>query len=272
MAGVGRVCALDTELPAPNVKKLTQMPGMALSSPQMERALTAFFRAALTAALIVFLPGILLAQENGPEAKATASGEPAYFEVVGIADNDLLNIRATASAGGIVIGRLPNGSRVKNLGCTEVKGYRWCKIIDLAEAKVAGWAAERYLVETAVDAAELPSETPPPEGADVAGLPDAGTEGSKTGFDATAVIPCARHFGQPMSLCQAGVVRGDAGQAVVSVKWPDGGERIIRFRDGKPESSNAEDEFRFSREADLNMIRIGKGERFEIPDALPFGG
>ena len=29
---------------------------------------------------------------------------------------------------------------------------------------------------------------------------------------------------------------------------------------------------RFTREADLNMIRIGKGERFEIPEALPFGG
>ncbi len=144
------------------------------------------------------------------------------------------------------------------------------------DGKVAGWAAARYLVETAVDAAELPSETSPDsapsEGADVAALPDAKAEAPKTGFDATAVIPCARQFGQPMSLCQAGAVRGDAGQAVVSVRWPDGGERIIRFRDGKPESSNANEEFRFTREADLNMIRVGKGERFEIPDTLPFGG
>ena len=43
-------------------------------------------------------------------------------------------------------------------------------------------------------------------------------------------------------------------------------------RDGKPESSDSSEEFRFTREADLNMIRIGKGERFEIPEALPFGG
>jgi len=227
------------------------------------------FRAALAAALIVFSPVRLAAQEAA--GSQPAANEPAYFEVVGIADNDLLNLRATASAGGMIIGRLPNGARVKNLGCSEVKSYRWCKVVDLVDTKVTGWAAERYLVETTVDAAELPSvaET---EGSDVAAMPDAKAEAPKTGFDATGIIPCARQFGQPMSLCQAGVVRGDAGQAVVSVKWPDGGERIIRFRDGKPESSNADEEFRFTREADLNMIRIGKGERFEIPDALPFGG
>ncbi|MGE0279188.1 MAG: SH3 domain-containing protein [Rhizobiaceae bacterium] len=226
---------------------------------------------------VIALLAVLASNASAPETAETrpATSEPAYLEVVGIADNDLLNLRATASAGGMVIGRLPNGSRVKNLGCSEVKGYRWCKIVDLVDAKVAGWAAERYLVETAVDPAELPSEAPADsasQGADVAALPSDKTEAPKTGFDATGIIPCARQFGQPMSLCQAGVVRGDAGQAIISVTWPEGGERIIRFRDGKPESSNAEEEFRFTREADLNMIRIGKGERFEIPDALPFGG
>lgn len=252
------------------------MPGMAVSSPQRDTALFAHIRAALTAALIVIAPASLSAQENGADSQAATATEPAYFEVVGIADNDLLNLRATASAGGMVIGRLSNGARVKNLGCTEIKGYSWCKVVDLVDGKVAGWAAARYLVEAAVDAAELPSETSPDgapsEAADVAALPDAKAEAPKTGFDATAVIPCARNFGQPMALCQAGVVRGDPGQAVVSVKWPDGGERIIRFRDGKPESSNSNEEFRFTREAELNMIRVGKGERFEIPDALPFGG
>jgi hypothetical protein len=225
--------------------------------------------------IVVILLTVLAGNASAQEAAEPAAGEPAFFEVVGVADNDLLNLRATASAGGMIIGRLSNGSRVKNLGCSEVKGYRWCKIVDLVDAKVAGWAAERYLVETAVDAAELPSERPAgvaTEGADVVALPNTKTEAPKTGFDATGIIPCARQFGQPMSLCQAGVIRGDAGQAIVSVTWPDGGERIIRFRDGRPESSNASEEFRFTREADLNMIRIGKGERFEVPDALPFGG
>ena len=46
---------------------------------------------------------------------------------------------------------------------------------------------------------------------------------------------------------------------------------MIRFRSGKPDGSNTLQEFRFTREADLNMIRIGVGERFEILDALPLG-
>jgi len=230
------------------------------------------FRAALAAFFLVFSQGWSAAQDDTAEQPATGD-DPPYFEIVGVADNDLLNLRATASAGGMIIGRLQNGARVKNLGCSEVKSYRWCKVVDLFDPKVAGWAAARYLVETAVDPAELPSPTPPADAAaDAAALPEAAAEPAKSGFDATSEIPCARNFGQPMSMCQAGAVRGDAGQAVVSVTWPDGGERIIRFRDGKPESSNAQEEFRFTRESDLNMIRIGKGERFEIPDALPFGG
>ena len=53
--------------------------------------------------------------------------------------------------------------------------------------------------------------------------------------------------------------------------WPDGGERVIRFRGGQPEGANSRGEFRFTREGDLNLIRIGVSERFEIPDAVPFG-
>lgn len=219
----------------------------------------------------------LLGQAPAQEAGAAGASEPAYFEVTGVADNDLLNIRATASAAGMVIGRLMNGARVKNLGCSEVKGNRWCKIEDMLDRKVAGWTPARYLIETSADSAEamatdpLPAESTAEE--EVAATePETAAASSETGFDATAAIPCARTFGQPMTLCQAGAVRGDEGEAVISVTWPNGGERIIRFRGGKPDSSNSEEALRFTREADLNMIRIGKGERFEIPDALPFGG
>ncbi len=85
-------------------------------------------------------------------------------------------------------------------------------------------------------------------------------------------IPCARYLGQPMAMCGASVIRQGAQAAVVTVSWPDGGRRVIRFRDGRMEGSDASQPFRAVREADLNMIRIGKTERFEIPDALAFGG
>jgi hypothetical protein len=90
-------------------------------------------------------------------------------------------------------------------------------------------------------------------------------------WDATAEIPCARHVGQPMTRCMAGVKREGNGKADVTVQWPDGGARVIGFYDGKPAGADSRGEFRFTREGGLNMIRVGVSERFEITDALAFG-
>ena len=82
-----------------------------------------------------------------------------------------------------------------------------------------------------------------------------------------------REANGPSARCAAQVKRGDVvGSAEVTVMWPDGGMRIITFKAGKPESSDSADDFSATREADLNLIRVGKGERFEITDALAFGG
>jgi hypothetical protein len=92
------------------------------------------------------------------------------------------------------------------------------------------------------------------------------------GFDAVGEIPCARYPGQPMANCKASIARSGDDAAEIVVAWPDGGTRRISFRAGKPETSDSPDEFRFTSEAGLNMIRIGPSERFEITDALAFGG
>lgn len=86
----------------------------------------------------------------------------------------------------------------------------------------------------------------------------------------TAEIPCARYVGQPMTRCAVRILRLAADDADVVILWPDGGERLIRFRGGQPDGTNTRGEFRFTREAELNLIRIGSGERFEILDAVPF--
>lgn len=90
-------------------------------------------------------------------------------------------------------------------------------------------------------------------------------------WDATGEIPCARYVGQPMMRCQVGVRREGGGRADVTVTWPDGGTRVIDFYEGKPAGADSRGEFRFTREGDLNMIRIGVSERFEITDTLAFG-
>lgn len=199
-------------------------------------------------ALLVLLASPVLAQDN---SAAT------HFYVTGIADNDLLNIRASASAGGMVVGRLPNGARLKNLGCEKVKNYDWCKVQDLDNPSLSGWTPSRYLQGAEIDEAALPQGEP----------------GVDAPVSASAQIPCAREFGAPMTMCNATVVREGEGAASVTVTWPDGeGTRVIDFREGKPDSSDSADNLRFTREADLNMIRIGKGERFEIADELALGG
>ncbi|RWA76188.1 SH3 domain-containing protein [Mesorhizobium sp.] len=63
----------------------------------------------------------------------------------GLAPDDLLNIRATASPGGKVEARLPNGTAVKNYGCKLVNNHPWCKVEDTQDAHVTGWAPARYL-------------------------------------------------------------------------------------------------------------------------------
>ncbi|AZO22267.1 SH3 domain-containing protein [Mesorhizobium sp. M1E.F.Ca.ET.045.02.1.1] len=65
--------------------------------------------------------------------------------VGGLAPEDLLNIRATASPGGKVEARLPNGAAVKNYGCKLVNNYPWCKVEDTQDAHITGWAPARYL-------------------------------------------------------------------------------------------------------------------------------
>lgn len=300
--------------------------------------------------------------------------------VYGLAKDDQLNVRASASPVAMVIARLPNGALVKNLGCTTVGGNLWCKIVSPENALVKGWTPGRYIMgasaaegaapadadeqaagaqESAaatdagtsiLDAKEIPPlddpkkaakaddalpveayvdlpsarkevaapdaaatmatgavVTPPAEAAggekqdaaapeaapqeepaspasapvpearpdaeQVASVepPQAGKAVQAAASQEDGEIPCARYRGQPMARCVAHVVRTGAGQAVVTVTWPDGGSRAIRFDGGKVEGSDSSAPLQLSREVDLNMIRIGKAERFEITDSFAFG-
>ena len=209
-------------------------------------------------AMALSVSGQAMAQQAGGSGGAS---EPPFFIVEGLATGAMLNIRATASASGMLIGRVANGAKLNNLGCSDVNGYSWCKVSDPQSAQITGWAPARYLIDFGSGPEGSPSRAD-----------EAAAEAGAETFDASGEIPCAREFGQPMTLCHAGVRRLGKGEADVVVTWPEGGERVIRFRAGKPAGSDAAEDIRATREADLHMIRVGKAERFEIPDALPFGG
>jgi hypothetical protein len=97
-----------------------------------------------------------------------------------------------------------------------------------------------------------------------------------TNFNATGDLPCARSAGQPMQTCKFGVVRRADGGGDVTVFWPDGGNRVIFFEKGAPSGFDQAEadggaKMKASKDADLFKITIGD-QRFEIPEAIVFGG
>jgi hypothetical protein len=81
-------------------------------------------------------------------APAMAEAEPdlVISIVIGVAPNDLLNVRAAASAVARIETRLVNGDSVTNLGCNDVNGYKWCRIEGTGKTKFSGWTPARYLI------------------------------------------------------------------------------------------------------------------------------
>jgi hypothetical protein len=92
-----------------------------------------------------------------------------------------------------------------------------------------------------------------------------------TDFHATAQIPCIIGPYGPKRQCDAGVRRVPDG-GTVHVQEPDGGSRVITFRDGKVISTDADAPFDVERREDWSIVRIGVTEIYEIPDALVYGG
>jgi hypothetical protein len=129
-----------------------------------------------------------------------------------------------------------------------------------------------YRLEMIITAGEDPSGSARPQTA----APNAATRAGNGDFDATGKIPCAQAAGQPMTQCDFGVSREGSATATVVVTRPDGTTRAIFFIDGKANSADTSQadgypEFSARREGDLNRIRVGS-ERYEIPDAVIFGG
>lgn len=96
-----------------------------------------------------------------------------------------------------------------------------------------------------------------------------------TNYHATGNVPCSIGNGQPTGSCPFGVTRKGNGTADVILKKPDGRSRVIFFEKGKAIGADVSQadpgEFSATKEGDLSIIRIGN-ERYEVPDAVVFGG
>jgi len=196
--------------------------------------------------------GIRLGQ---PEFADGLSGGPDYWKV-SAGGGFALNLRAGPSTRYQAIGKLRNGEVLQNRGCRLTGGERWCAI-RATHTGVTGWVAGRFLVESA--APRRPA------------MAEGGPVGNGEPFDATGLVPCAVHAGQPMRQCPFGVIRAGLGNAGLWVALGDETERHILFEGGVPAIANSADTMSFEKAGDLFLIRVGD-ECFEVPEAVVTGG
>lgn len=178
------------------------------------------------------------------------SGDPPYLFAFGIVGK--LDIMARPATDANVLGSVDPGTVLRNAGCADADGTRWCEVA-LLDGSLAGWALGEVL--------------------EAAGTALRAGQGA---FDAAGLIPCAKGIGTPMSHCGFGVARDAGGSATVVVTRPDGLTRALFFTDGRfvsVDTSEADGghETSAAREGDLTLIRVND-ERYEVPDAVVFGG
>lgn len=182
-------------------------------------------------------------EKPGTDYADGLSGGPDWWQVTGVASK--LNMRQDASINSRIVTQVSLGDQLRNQGCKLVDGRRWCK----AETTggLTGWVAGDYLREGSAPGSTTVEET----------------------FDATGMLPCSITLGQPTFECRFGVNRLDAsnGDADVTIFWPTESGRMLAFRGGKLDTSGASVE----RRGDLSVVNFGE-ERYEIPDAVIFGG
>jgi len=178
------------------------------------------------------------------------AGEPPYLSAFGISGR--LEVRRGPSADAEVLGAVDPGTVLRNAGCAETDGARWCEVAVL-DGTLVGWA-----------------EAGPLEAADNV------LRAGQRVFDAAGLIPCAKGTGTPMTQCPFGVARDAGGNATVVVSLPDDLTRLLVFADGALLSAHTGEadgghEVSSAREGDLTLIRVND-ERYEIPDAVVHGG
>lgn len=85
--------------------------------------------------------------ERGPDFADGLKGGPDYWEVTGVPKGDTLKVRAAPSPRAGIVTQVLNTAIMKNHGCKNTRGQRWCRVEDGAGRK--GWANGKYLREAA---------------------------------------------------------------------------------------------------------------------------
>lgn len=85
--------------------------------------------------------------EKGPDFADGLTGGPDFWEVTGVASNDTLHLRDAPAPDGKIVASVGNREALKNGGCQNTQGQRWCRVTTKGGAQ--GWANGKYLREGA---------------------------------------------------------------------------------------------------------------------------
>ena len=94
-------------------------------------------------AVSVVVAAVFLASALGADPVSAAPFE--RYEVFGVADDDMLKMRAGPGVGYVVIVGLPNGTVLRVLNCQQTGSTRWCQVaLDRAQ-RLRGYVSWAYL-------------------------------------------------------------------------------------------------------------------------------
>lgn len=130
--------------------------------------------------------------------------------------------------------------------------------------------ARAILAAACLAAASALAEAPAP------GSDETAARAKRGVFDARARAPCAQIEGEALGICAVAVARGGDGRATVVATFANGFSRTLHFAGGAFLRANATmsgvgTDIDWRLEEGVHRIRVDD-QRFELPDALLFGG
>ncbi|SDY06888.1 SH3 domain-containing protein [Citreimonas salinaria] len=92
-----------------------------------------------------FFAGTALAAALIMSTAAPAAAQSGRYEVFGVAEDDLLKLRAGPGTGFVVVAGFPNGTALRVYECTQTGGTRWCEVAMERARGLRGYVSFAYL-------------------------------------------------------------------------------------------------------------------------------
>lgn len=182
-----------------------------------------------------------------PDPGKPGAGGPDFWRVTGLG-GELLNVRSGPSTRYPVQFTLRQGEIVRNLGCTRSGAITWCQVHRPYSAGETGWASASYLTPSAVGPGAQPK---PPEPKP---QPKPGS--------ASGTLLCSILTGTQR--CYYTVERTRFGDATMTIVFPRGARRTIRFEGGRAVWSDGTGKVTSSQKGNEMTVSVGSLESFRF--------